>query len=205
MEPDRGGEALAVEMGHAQHHTRDDVEYLLDLPVDNPTAYRFVEVNWNPRGHPPEGIYDTPHFDVHFYTISLAEREAIDPHDREFVRRAGRLPAPATVPGGFLPHHLLEGSEPWQATVPRMGMHWIHPGGSEFNGSPFTATLLVGSWDGRFIFTEPMVALEYLRRNPDLTLDHDPAQDGTALETLRVYRDEESAEVRIALLAPRPR
>jgi hypothetical protein len=184
---------------------RDDVEYLLDLPVTNPTAYRFVEVNWNPRGHPPEGIYDVPHFDVHFYTIALSERDAIDPDDREFLLRAGRLPSPQTAPEGFVPHHVLEGVEPWQVTVPRMGMHWVNPAGAEFNGGPFTASLLLGSWDGRFTFVEPMVALDFLRGNPDMVLDVPAGEANGRAGALRVYQDADAGEVRIALLNPQPR
>jgi hypothetical protein len=191
--------------GHADHMNRDDVEYLLDLPVTNPTAYRFVEVNWNPRGHPPAGIYDVAHFDVHFYTIALSERDAIDPEDGEFKLRAGRLPSPGTTAEGFVPHHALEGVEPWQVTVPRMGMHWVNPAGAEFNGGPFTAALLLGSWDGRFIFAEPMVALDFLRGNPDMVLDIPSWGPNGRGEALRVYRDTDADEVRIALLNPQPR
>ena len=28
---------------------------------------KWALLNWNPHGHIPPGIYDRPHFDVHFY------------------------------------------------------------------------------------------------------------------------------------------
>jgi hypothetical protein len=47
-------------------------EYLLDLPADNPTPYRFVELDWNPHGH--GGPYTAPHFDFHFYRVPVTTR-----------------------------------------------------------------------------------------------------------------------------------
>src|SRR5687768_12247168 len=54
-------------------------EYILQLPRQHGTPFKFVELDWNPGGHEPPGVYDTPHFDFHFYTIAKSERDAIDP------------------------------------------------------------------------------------------------------------------------------
>jgi hypothetical protein len=187
---DRAGDA---------HHGREDVEYLLEMPAGTAAPYRFVELGWNPKGHPPAGVYDEPHFDVHFYTISLEERNAIDPAREDFRERANRVPQEALVPAGYLPHHVLEGAEPAALTVPRMGMHWVDPSAPEFNGGSFTATMLHGSWDGRFVFEEPMVSRAFLleRPNSTLLLPHHPS--GVSPRTLRVYWDADTAEYRIAL------
>jgi hypothetical protein len=56
------------EGAHAAHAAIDSHNFLLDLPGWNPTPYTFVEVNWNPAGHEPNGVYDEPHFDFHFWT-----------------------------------------------------------------------------------------------------------------------------------------
>ncbi|MEX2581639.1 MAG: DUF5602 domain-containing protein, partial [Gemmatimonadota bacterium] len=55
--------------------------FLLEMPAGNVTPFRFVGLDWNPNGHEPPGVYDTPHFDIHFYTISRAERDGIVPTD----------------------------------------------------------------------------------------------------------------------------
>jgi hypothetical protein len=36
-------------------------------------------LDWNPRGHIPDGVYTVPHFDVHFYLITREQREEIVP------------------------------------------------------------------------------------------------------------------------------
>lgn len=66
-------------------------EYLLELPADNPTPYRFVEVDWNPHGH--GGPYTAPHFDFHFYRVPVATRNEIDLGAPDFATKAARLPA----------------------------------------------------------------------------------------------------------------
>src|SRR5258706_7958626 len=41
------------------------------------TAYDHICVNWNAHGHAPPGLYDIPHFDFHFYKITVAEQKSI--------------------------------------------------------------------------------------------------------------------------------
>lgn len=133
-------------------------ETLLPLPAGNPTPYRLVELNWNPVGHPP-GAYSTAHFDFHFYTMTLEERNRIDPADPAFEQKANRLPASEYMPAGYVP---VPGA------VPRMGVHWVDPTSPEFQGKPFTRSFLYGSWDGKTTFVEPMVTLKYLTDKPAL-------------------------------------
>jgi uncharacterized protein len=71
--------------GHEHYNS-----YVLSLPAGNTTPYQFVELDWNPKGH--GGPYTAPHFDFHFYRISLAERDAIDPAKPEYAARAANLP-----------------------------------------------------------------------------------------------------------------
>src|SRR5688500_10402867 len=50
------------------------MEYNLALPKEAAvTGIDHVGVNWNPQGHEPPGIYDTPHFDFHFYLTPQSE------------------------------------------------------------------------------------------------------------------------------------
>lgn len=133
-------------------------ESLIPLPANNPTQYKTVGLNWNPSGHPP--VYMLPHFDVHFYAISEAEKNAIVPSDPAFGAKAANLPPAAFVMPGF------KNDAPSNA-VPRMGLHWTDSNAPEFRGQPFTRTFVQGSWDGRFIFSEPMLTRAYLLTRPD--------------------------------------
>ncbi len=145
-------------------------QYVLDLPATRGLPFRFVEVNWNPMGHEPGGVYqDVPHFDFHFYTIDRAARDRIVPTDPEYAARANRLPT-----GDFVPPFVVQlgppGAPPAAAAVPRMGVHWVDVRSAELQAllgkpegyRPFTATFIRGSWDGRFIFEEPMITRAHL-------------------------------------------
>jgi uncharacterized protein len=137
-------------------------EYLLELPAGNPTPYRFVELDWNPHGH--GGPYTAPHFDFHFYRVSLATRNQIDPRVPDFAAKAARLPADDEIRAGYASTHVLLGTTPAGMTVPRMGLHWVDTKSPELppSNQPFTTTFILGSWDGRVIFDEPMVTRDFI-------------------------------------------
>ncbi|HEU4630451.1 MAG TPA: DUF5602 domain-containing protein [Gemmatimonadaceae bacterium] len=150
---------------HGNSHVYD-----LALPVHNPTPYRFVELDWNPGGHEPPGVYDVPHFDFHFYTVPPAVRNAIDPvalGQAAFLAASANLP-----PEAERPEHFMALAAPGQpiVAVPRMGTHWVDLRTPELQGMlgnpagyrPFTTTFLHGSWDGAFIFDEPMVTRAFI-------------------------------------------
>jgi hypothetical protein len=145
------------------------VEHILELPHSAKlTPFKFVELDWNPHGHEPDGIYNRPHFDFHFFTITKAERDAIDPADPDYIRKAEHLPQAELIPSGyFLPRPILP--------FPRMGVHWVASEATEFKGKPFTHTLIHGSWDGRMIFYEPMITKAFLETKPDITVPITPA------------------------------
>jgi len=152
---------------------------LLDLPQGNTTPYRFVQLNWNPSGHEPTAIYGLPHFDFHFYTISKAARDAIVPTDPDFAIRAASLPPAEFRPPFYLDNATAVSLPAALVTVPRMGLHWIDVRSPELQAAlgnpagfqPFTKTYFVGSWDGRFIFGEPMITRAYLLAVRDAASD----------------------------------
>jgi hypothetical protein len=183
-------------------------EYLLDLPAGNPTPYRFVEVDWNPHGH--GGPYTAPHFDFHFYRVPVATRNEIDLSDPDFATKAARLPAAEEIPARYASTHVLLNTTPAGMTVPRMGLHWIDTASPELppSNQPFTATFIMGSWNGQVIFDEPMVTRAFI-----LAQRSGPAAAGTiAVPPARRYApagfypasygirwDEAAGEYRIAL------
>lgn len=132
------------------------VNYSLELPEGGATDfYTHVLLDWNPAGHEPPGVYDLPHFDLHFYIIPTEEREAIGPADMEAFAHA---PDNMYVPTDYF---LTEGG------VPQMGAHWLDSKAPELAGETFTNTFIWGSYDGEFIFWEPMITRDYLLEKPD--------------------------------------
>ena len=152
--------AIGIEMteGALQQHDESDdghgpeFVFTLHQKAKGLTPFDHLGINWNPGGHPPPGIYTVPHFDFHFYKMPLADRLAI--------------PSYATSPGGFnnippagyIPPFYRPG-EP----IEKMGKHWGDLLAPEFQGQPFTHTLIYGSYKGKVIFLEPMITLATLQ------------------------------------------
>ncbi|HWJ21758.1 MAG TPA: DUF5602 domain-containing protein [Gemmatimonadaceae bacterium] len=153
---------------------------LLELPAQNPTPYKFVQFDWNPMGHEPAGVYDLPHFDFHFYTVSKDVRASILPTDPRFAQKAASFPAPEFRAPFYIDAATPAGAPPAAVTVPQMGLHWLDVRSPELQGMaghpeafrPFTKTFIYGSWDGQFIFDEPMITRAYIVAKRDAT---DPA------------------------------
>jgi hypothetical protein len=126
--------------------------------------FKWVLLNWNPTGHIPPGIYDVPHFDIHFYMEPIARIFAIESGlcGPEFVRcdqfEIARQPIPA--------NYLHPDYRNVDAVVPAMGNHLIDLTGPEFNKQPFTRSWIYGVYGGRIIFWEEMVAHRTLRDKP---------------------------------------
>jgi hypothetical protein len=182
--------------------------YILELPANHGTPYRFVELDWNPKGH--GGPYTAQHFDVHFYRVSLGEHDAIDPSRADYAERAAAFPAAEELPTGYVSSHLLMQLPPAQAAVPKMGLHWIDTNSPELppRNQPFTATFIIGSWGGKVIFDEPMITRDFLLAHRDsitggttipvpASAHYAPA--GFYLDSYRVSFDRSAGEYRVAL------
>ena len=143
---------------------------LLALPVNNPTPYQFVELDWNPAGHEPAVVYGLPHFDFHFYTISRETRNSIMPSNPHFADQAASLPGQEFRPPFYVDAATAAGAPASLVTVPMMGLHWFDVRSPELQAilgnpagfQPFTKTFIKGTWDGRFIFDEPMITRAWL-------------------------------------------
>ena len=126
---------------------------------------KWVLLNWKPQGHIPPGIYDKPHFDVHFYMQPIEDVYAIEsgPCGPERVRCDQYAQARLPVPASFM-HPDFKDVE---AVAPAMGNHLIDPSAPEFKGVPFTRTWIYGVYEGRVTFYEEMVTLDYLKSQPE--------------------------------------
>lgn len=121
----------------------------LQLPEEaEGIIYDHIDFGWNPEGHEPPGIYDIPHFDIHFYMISIADKMGITD----------------AVLGEILPDAMYwpETYFPTPGIVPMMGKHWLSAEAGEINGEIFDHTFIYGSYNGDFIFYEPMITRDYL-------------------------------------------
>ncbi len=125
----------------------------IDQRAKDLTPYDRLEMEWNVNGHEPPGIYNLPHFDFHFYQMTTAEQKAIPPYEVD-SSKFNILP-----PAGFIPAGYIRGP----GGVPQMGVHWVDVTSAEFNGQPFTYTMIYGSYNGKVVFLEPMVTLAYLK------------------------------------------
>lgn len=197
--------ASGSEGGNGHEHY---ASYILTLPADHGTPYRFVELDWNPKGH--GGPYTAQHFDFHFYRVSLDEHDAIDPARADYAAQAAAFPAAGELPAGYVSSHLLMNLPPAQAAVPKMGLHWIDTGSPELppRNQPFTATFIVGSWGGKVIFDEPMITRDFILAHRDrldggtripvaASAKYVPA--GFYMDSYRVGFDRAAGEYRVAL------
>lgn len=137
------------------------VEYILPLPTEvSIPPYKHITFDWNPHGHEPDGVYDRPHFDMHFYFITKDEQQAITCMGDD---AAICMQNPAA-------EFLVSDYAPTPAGVPKMGWHWVDLLSPEFNGGIFTRTFIYGYYAGNPIFLEPMVTLEYLQSKEESCL-----------------------------------
>ena len=210
-----------VPVNHADHASMmaNMHMFVLALPAKNPTPYKFVQFDWNPAGHDPQGVYDQPHFDFHFWRVAESVRESIVPTDSLYGAKAAAYPANGLRPPYYVDAATAAKAPAAAASVPLMGMHWLDVRSPELQGlagkpqdfKTFTKTYLYGTWNGEFIFDEPMITRAYLASKRTAT---DPAvrdevipiatqpRYGTAgfyPSAYRISYDPKSKEYRVAL------
>ncbi|HAD15208.1 MAG TPA: hypothetical protein DCF33_22510 [Saprospirales bacterium] len=130
-----------------------DDELSIDFPEEaGKTPFKHQYIGFAAHGHEPVGIYDVPHFDLHYYTSSQAERMGISPFD---TIQAANMPGPDYFPAAYFPTGL----------VPQMGVHWIDGTAPELAGASFTETFIWGSFNGKVTFLEPMITKKFIEEN----------------------------------------
>ncbi|MBW3623419.1 MAG: cytochrome C [Armatimonadetes bacterium] len=133
---------------------------VLNFPqqVSAQTFVNHLNIGWNEHGHPPQGVYTVPHFDIHFYNQTPAQVQAINCTDTT-APEANRIPQ-----GYALPPPTAPGS-----CVPQMGFH-ASPGSDFAPGNTFTRTMVLGYYGGRLTFLEPMVTRQQLLQKQSFSL-----------------------------------
>jgi hypothetical protein len=118
-------------------------------------------LNWEAHGHPP-APFMTPHFDFHFYNMAMQDVGSIDCTD---------LSKPAHLPERY---ELPDIDVPGMGTlvglcVPAMGMHAM-PAEDIAGTEAFGASMVVGYYQGKPIFFEPMVSKALLMKRADFNV-----------------------------------
>jgi hypothetical protein len=133
--------------------------------------YDHVSLDWAQMGHGPDGVYDVPHFDIHFYMIPTETQMNIVA-DMPYPAGPDAFAAmpPSTIPQTYFPGPFVE----------MMGTHWIKK--DEFlplimGEQSFRHTFIYGSHENRLIFFEPMVTLQTLRSKQNIVTAIDQPQD----------------------------
>lgn len=171
------------------------MQYVIELPKTKGNHfYTHALFDWNPQGHEPDGIYTLPHFDFHFYIISNEERMAIPPRD---ISYQDSIP-----PNQYIPENYVE----LPGLVPGMGAHWVDIYSPELppTFAKFTHTMIWGSYQGEFIFWEPMITREYLmtQTNEVFAIAQPTAyqKDGWYATDYRISYSENPSEYSVALI-----
>lgn len=162
-------------------------ELVLEFPeTDSPTIFQHFVINWAPTGHVPAGVYDKPHFDMHFYLMSNEDRMAIAAATADTMCSVPNPPDvggehPASVscetfetasmplPDDQMPvGYIFAG-----AVEPGMGNHLINTQSPEITGeAPFSHTFIFGTYGGKLTFLEPMITIEFLQeKNEEVCTD----------------------------------
>ena len=155
------------------------------------SGLQLLTVYWEPMGHPP-GPYMTPHFDFHFYLVSAAERAAIDCKDET---KPQALPPAYILPDEKLPPDMAQAigvSTLVGICVPQMGMHALLA--AEFEGqATFSGTMVIGYYQGKPIFIEPMISRAMLLKRESFTLPI-PEVPGLTGRHPKIFRADYDAE-----------
>ncbi len=127
--------------------------------------FKWVLLNWNGYGHIPPGVYDPPHFDVHFYIAPIEDIFALERGEcgLEALRCDQFELASRKPPDEYMHSDFIDVG----AAAPAMGNHLVDTTGVEFRGAPFTRAWVYGTYDAEVIFYEEMVSLAYLQSRPD--------------------------------------
>jgi len=167
----------------------------LQVKATQLTPFDHVGINWNPNGHEPPGVFDVPHFDIHFYMISVEEQMAIPAWSPETDAEFNNYP-----PTGYMPADYF--TPPGPATAePQMGKHWLPVDLGAY--LPFSKIMIYGSYDGKITFVEPMITLDYLLSNPTFSDNYSQPQffekAGYYPTKYNIYQDSMTGNTNITL------
>ena len=167
----------------------------LQLKATELTPFDHIGLNWNPHGHQPAGVFDVPHFDIHFFMISAEEQLAIPAWSPETNAAFNNYP-----PTGYMPANYFTPPDS-ETAEPQMGKHWLPVNLRAY--LPFSKIMIYGSFNGKFIFVEPMITLDYLLSNIDFSANYSQPEHfekaGNYPTKYNIYHDAVSGNTYITL------
>lgn len=163
---DLDGNGKINDQGECEGDTEVRLLVPADLPKGSQVPFRWVMLNWNPQGHPPEP-WQLPQFDLHFYMVDQAAVDAIRTGSCGiFINCDDFARATKPVPAKYVhPEHVSV-----KGAVAAMGDHLIDsktPELAKSSPTKFTHTWIFGAYDGHIIFYEPMFTRAFLLSRPD--------------------------------------
>ena len=167
----------------------------LQLKATQLTPFDHIGLNWNPNGHEPQGVFDVPHFDFHFYMISVKEQMAIPEWSSQTDAAFNNYPSMGYMPADYF-------TPPGPATAePQMGKHWLPANLGAY--LPFSKIMIYGSYNGQLIFVEPMITLNYLLSNVDFSMNYSQPQHfakaGNYPTKYNIYHDDITGNTYVTL------
>lgn len=177
-----GAEISEVAMQSLPHNFQGLVLPLHKKAIEA-TPFEHVGLDYQPHGHHPPGVFDVPHFDAHFYLMTLADRMSIPPVNPSTLPLFQLVP-----PVGYLPLSYSMGGPERQ-----MGQHWAPPPPSFL---PFSHVMIYGTYYGQLTFIEPMVTIAHLLSGGSTQTYLQPqkfAEAGNYPTRYNIYRDDKGA------------
>jgi Domain of unknown function (DUF5602) len=146
--------------------------YDLPFPAKVRKTTPFDHMGWfaNAQGHNPPGVFTFPHADVHFFMITVKERQAISGQlDDKMLTYPpeGFLPADFCLPlFTSVPPFCKLLTELTETDVPgsndtEQGLHWVDQSAPELRGELFRQINIFGTYDGKVVFWEPMITKQF--------------------------------------------
>lgn len=167
---DKDGDGLEDPMTECTGGHENALALGVDFLEGADSPFEYVLMNWNPMGHMPPGVYDQPHFDVHFYVTPDEERLAIRPGPCNVLVHCDDYPKGKDLPDQ---RYLHPDFADLDAVEPGMGNHLVDLTSPEHHGEKFTHTFIYGAWDDEVTFYEPMVTHELYNGLVDGRLEGD--------------------------------
>lgn len=125
--------------------------------------FNHVGLNWS-NGNPENPLLTKPHFDVHFFMITVEQRMEIPEFSDESEALFTNYPSAEHFPSGYKPFAKNSRAEAM------IGNHWYPT--KALKTSDYA--LFLGSYDGKFTFLDPMVSLDFLKNESLLISEEIP-------------------------------
>eukprot|EP00568_Trieres_chinensis_P014653 CAMPEP_0183318872 /NCGR_PEP_ID=MMETSP0160_2-20130417/61923_1 /TAXON_ID=2839 ORGANISM="Odontella Sinensis, Strain Grunow 1884" /NCGR_SAMPLE_ID=MMETSP0160_2 /ASSEMBLY_ACC=CAM_ASM_000250 /LENGTH=306 /DNA_ID=CAMNT_0025485229 /DNA_START=9 /DNA_END=929 /DNA_ORIENTATION=- len=153
---------------NSRYHT-----FPLSKNIRKATGFDHLSIDFNPCGHPPLGVFTIPHYDLHFYLQSVAERQ------KWTCKLDDNVPVPFcavdqdsasgmamyNVGMNYLtnkPANMHESVTGCIDAIPGMGLHCWNWDASPEAQDWVDPIFIMGSYDSKIAFWEPMVPLSFI-------------------------------------------